>query len=58
MYFIALAALASALPFTLEMIALRNLTALSFGTLMSVEPAIAAFSGFIFLEAVFLFFYK
>ena len=49
MYFIALAALASALPFTLEMIALRNLTALSFGTLMSVEPAIAAFSGFIFL---------
>ncbi len=26
-----------------------NLTALSFGTLMSVEPAIAALSGFIFL---------
>jgi inner membrane transporter RhtA len=48
-YFIALAVLASALPFTLEMIALRNLTALSFGTLMSVEPAIAALSGFIFL---------
>ncbi|WP_286861868.1 MULTISPECIES: EamA family transporter [Acinetobacter] len=49
MYFLALAILASALPFTLEMIALRNLTALSFGTLMSLEPAIAAFSGFIFL---------
>ncbi|OTG80675.1 EamA family transporter [Acinetobacter sp. ANC 4648] len=49
-YFIALAILASALPFTLEMIALRNLTALSFGTLMSLEPAIAAFSGFIFLN--------
>lgn len=48
-YFIALAVLASALPFTLEMIALRHLTALSFGTLMSVEPAIAALSGFIFL---------
>lgn len=48
-YFITLAVLASALPFTLEMIALRNLTALSFGTLMSVEPAIAALSGFIFL---------
>ena len=47
-YFITLAVLASALPFTLEMIALRNLTALSFGTLMSVEPAIAALSGFIF----------
>ena len=31
------------------MIALRNLTALSFGTLMSLEPAIAAFSGFLFL---------
>ena len=49
LYFIALAVLASALPFTLEMIALRNLTALSFGTLMSLEPAIAALSGFIFL---------
>lgn len=48
-YLITLAVLASALPFTLEMIALRNLTALSFGTLMSVEPAIAALSGFIFL---------
>lgn len=48
-YFAALAILASALPFTLEMIALRNLTALSFGTLMSLEPAIAALSGFIFL---------
>lgn len=49
-YFIALAILASALPFSLEMIALRNLTALSFGTLMSVEPAIAALSGFVFLN--------
>ena len=48
-YFIALAILASALPFSLEMIALRNLSALSFGTPMSVEPAIAALSGFIFL---------
>ncbi|RKG31634.1 EamA family transporter [Acinetobacter tianfuensis] len=49
-YFIALAVLASALPFTLEMIALRNLSALSFGTLMSLEPAIAALSGFVFLH--------
>ena len=32
----------------LEMIALRNLTALSFGTLMSLEPAVAALSGFVF----------
>ena len=50
LYFAALALLASAFPFTLEMIALRNLSALSFGTLMSLEPAIAAMSGFIFLN--------
>lgn len=49
MYFAGLAVLASALPFTLEMIALRNLSALSFGTLMSLEPAVAAMSGFVFL---------
>ncbi|EPF70316.1 inner membrane transporter RhtA [Acinetobacter rudis CIP 110305] len=48
-YFIALAVLASALPFSLEMVALRNLSPLSFGTLTSLEPAIAALSGFIFL---------
>ncbi|MEG8268185.1 EamA family transporter [Acinetobacter baumannii] len=48
-YFIGLAVLASALPFSLEMLALRNLTPLSFGTLMSLEPAVAALSGFIFL---------
>ncbi|WP_180124456.1 EamA family transporter [Acinetobacter sp. YH12097] len=50
LYFLALATLASAIPFSLEMIALRNLTALSFGTLMSLEPAIAALSGFVFLN--------
>ena len=49
LYFVALAILASALPFTLEMIALRNLSALSFGTLMSLEPVIAALSGLLFL---------
>lgn len=49
-YFIALAVLASALPFTLEMVALRSLSPLSFGTLTSLEPAIAALSGFIFLN--------
>lgn len=49
-YFLALAVLASALPFSLEMMALRNLTPLVFGTLTSLEPAIAALSGFIFLH--------
>ena len=49
MYFVGLAILASALPFTLEMMALRHLSALSFGTLMSLEPAIAALSGVVFL---------
>jgi inner membrane transporter RhtA len=53
-YFIGLAILASALPFTLEMIALRNLTPLSFGTLMSLEPAVAALSGFVFLGEMLL----
>lgn len=48
-YFILLAVLASSLPFSLEMIALRNLSSLSFGTLMSIEPAVAALSGFVFL---------
>jgi inner membrane transporter RhtA len=35
----------SALPYTLEMIALRRLSAKTFGTLMSFEPAIAALAG-------------
>lgn len=45
-----LAILASALPFSLEMIALRRLSPFVFGTLTSLEPAIAALSGFIFLH--------
>ena len=49
-YFVILAITASALPFSLEMIALRNMTPLSFGTLTSLEPAIAALSGYIFLS--------
>ena len=49
-YFLALAIIASALPFSLEMIALRNLSPLIFGTLTSLEPAIAALSGFVFLN--------
>lgn len=45
-----LAILASALPFSLEMVALRNLSPFVFGTLTSLEPAMAALSGFIFLH--------
>ncbi|WP_174493831.1 EamA family transporter [Acinetobacter sp. Marseille-Q1623] len=45
-----LAILASALPFSLEMVALRTLSPFVFGTLTSLEPAIAALSGFIFLH--------
>ncbi|MDQ9020610.1 EamA family transporter [Acinetobacter sichuanensis] len=48
--FTALAILASALPFSLEMVALRRLSPFAFGTLTSLEPAIAALSGFIFLH--------
>ncbi len=41
--------LSSAIPYSLEMIALTKLPAQTFGILMSVEPAIAAISGLIFL---------
>jgi inner membrane transporter RhtA len=40
----------SALPYTLEMIALRRLSTKTFGTLMSFEPAIAAIAGFLVLR--------
>lgn len=45
----AVAMLSSALPYTLEMIALRRLATRSYGTLMSLEPAIAALAGLIVL---------
>ncbi|WP_313740124.1 threonine/homoserine exporter RhtA [Pseudomonas sp.] len=44
------AILSTALPYSLEMIALTRLPARTFGTLMSIEPAIAALSGLIFLS--------
>ncbi|MFB9992109.1 DMT family transporter [Deinococcus oregonensis] len=44
------AILSSALPYTLEMYALRALPARVFGVMMSVEPAIAALSGLLFLQ--------
>lgn len=47
---IAVALLTSAIPFTLEMGALRQLSPKNFGILMSLHPAFAAFSGLIFLE--------
>ncbi|WP_251976117.1 threonine/homoserine exporter RhtA [Salinicola avicenniae] len=45
----AVAVLSTALPYTLEMIALPRLPTQTFGTLMSLEPAIGALSGLLFL---------
>lgn len=39
----------SALPYSLEMIALKNMPSRTFGILMSLEPALAAVMGLIFL---------
>lgn len=50
MYFTALAVLASALPFALEMIVLKRLPPLVFGTLTSLDPVVAALSGVVFLH--------
>ncbi len=44
--------LSSALPFVLEMIALQTIPPKTFGILMSLEPAIGALAGFIFLHEV------
>lgn len=46
---LAIAVLSTALPYTLEMIALTRLPTRTFGTLMSMEPAIATLSGLVFL---------
>ena len=47
-----LAVLLPVIPFTLEMLALRRLTTAAFGTLMSLEPAIALVIGFVALHQV------
>jgi len=47
---IGVAILSTALPYTLEMVALTRIPARTFGTLMSVEPAIGALSGLLFLQ--------
>lgn len=46
---LAIAVLSTALPYSLEMIALTRLPTRIFGTLMSMEPALAAMSGMVFL---------
>ncbi|PTQ12688.1 EamA family transporter [Sphingomonas oleivorans] len=46
----AVALLSSVLPYTLEMIVLRHLPARSFGTMMSLEPAVGALAGLLLLD--------
>jgi inner membrane transporter RhtA len=47
---VTVAILSSALPYTLEMFALRRLPTHTFGILMSLEPALGAVTGFILLH--------
>lgn len=49
---IGVALLSTALPYTLEMIALTRMPTRTFGTLMSIEPAFGALSGLLFLNEV------
>ena len=49
---LALAVLHPVLPFSLEFLALRRLTASAFGTLMSLEPAIALLAGLVALGQI------
>ncbi|SMB84575.1 EamA family transporter [Deinococcus hopiensis] len=48
----ALAVLSSAVPFTLELVALRSLPLRTFSVLLSLEPAVAALCGTLFLHEV------
>ncbi|BCR24734.1 threonine/homoserine exporter RhtA [Aquipseudomonas alcaligenes] len=47
---LAVAVMSSALPYSLEMVALTRMPARTFSVLMSMEPAIAALSGLIYLS--------
>ena len=49
---LAVAILSTALPYSLEMIALTRMPARTFGILMSVEPVVAALAGLVFLGEV------
>lgn len=53
---ITLALLSSAIPFTLEMNALRKMPARTFSILMSLEPAVAALCGLVFLKEMLSFY--
>ncbi|MDP2565259.1 EamA family transporter [Pseudoalteromonas marina] len=46
---IGIAVLSSALPYTLEMVALRNMPSQGFSIMMSLEPAIASLAAFVIL---------
>lgn len=46
------AILSTALPYSLEMVAMTRMPARTFGTLMSIEPVVAALSGLFFLSEV------
>jgi inner membrane transporter RhtA len=46
---VAIAVLSSAIPYSLELAALRRLRAATFGVLMSLEPAMGALCGLVFL---------
>lgn len=45
-----IAILATAIPYTLDLFALKQLSNMSYGTLSSLSPVLAALSGFIFLN--------
>jgi inner membrane transporter RhtA len=47
---LAVAMLSSAIPYTLEMEALRRMPVGVFGVMMSIEPAVAALAGFVVLD--------
>ena len=49
---VGVAILSSALPYSLEMYALKRIPAHTFAVLMSIEPAIGALSGLVFLSEV------